>query len=388
MDEILLKIKKQKIQLNELQEAIDSEALAIKEVQGEITDIKNRMKAGYEGPGFIITSFYVIIILLAILWIGLISLGANSNIYNGSSPNTGSETILFMSPAIIAILIVIWFWRSFNDSKNNDKAALIIYENKKNKLSKSQNLPNNKREIFDSLNGEIKSLEKKYFDKLVTHFTNIYDSNQNGELDIIENSDDYIKILQTNQDKILEISEKMGVEYIDPLIKIDEKLNLKRESLNLTLKKILEPAANYDDELNIEILEQYLKKEIQTYNAILTNSLFMVSSLIANDRITFRKIYEKFDRLNMFNSNYENQTIELLSNVNKNLVQLLSDIDDLNQSISQSIANLAYVTEENSNKLSSQLEKVNSSIDVNTLVTGIAAYQAYKINKNTKSLRE
>ena len=74
--------------------------------------------------------------------------------------------------------------------------------------------------------------------------------------------------------------------------------------------------------------------------------------------------------------------------MNKNLVQLLSDIDDLNQSISQSIANLAYVTEENSNKLSSQLEKVNSSIDVNTLVTGIAAYQAYKINKNTRSLRE
>ena len=386
MDEILLKIKKQKIQLNELQEAIDSEALAIKEVQGEITDIKTQMKAGYEGPGFIITSFCVIIILLAILWIFTLYMASGFEA-NGRA-NTGSETILFMSPAIIAILIVIWFLRSFNDNKNNDKAALIIYENKKNKLSKSQNLPNNKREMFDSLNGEIKSLEKKYFDKLVTHFTNIYDSNQNGELDIIENSDDYMKILQTNQDKILEISEKMGVEYIDPLIKIDEKLNLKRESLNLTLKKILEPAANYDDEVNIEILEQYLKKEIQTYNAILTNSLFMVSSLIANDRITFRKIYEKFDRLNMFNSNYENQTIELLSNVNKNLVQLLSDIDDLNQSISQSIANLAYVTEENSNKLSSQLEKVNSSIDVNTLVTGIAAYQAYKINKNTKSLRE
>lgn len=386
MDEILLKIKKQKIQLNELQEAIDSEALAIKEVQGEITDIKTQMKAGYEGPGFIITSFCVIIILLAILWIFTFYTASGFEV-NGRA-NTGSETILFMSPAIIAILIVIWFLRSFNDNKNNDKAALIIYENKKNKLSKSQNLPNNKREMFDSLNGEIKSLEKKYFDKLVTHFTNIYDSNQNGELDIIENSDDYMKILQTNQDKILEISEKMGVEYIDPLIKIDEKLNLKRESLNLTLKKILEPAANYDDEVNIEILEQYLKKEIQTYNAILTNSLFMVSSLIANDRITFRKIYEKFDRLNMFNSNYENQTIELLSNVNKNLVQLLSDIDDLNQSISQSIANLAYVTEENSNKLSSQLEKVNSSIDVNTLVTGIAAYQAYKINKNTKSLRE
>jgi hypothetical protein len=292
-----------------------------------------------------------------------------------------------MSPGIIAILVVIWYIRASNSEKRYDKAILRDYENKKNKLSKSQDATNN-NEMFNSLNGEVKSLEKKYFDKLVTHFTNIYDSNKNGELDIIENSDDYMKILQKNQDKILEISEKMGVEYIDPLVKIDEKLNLKRESLNLTLKKILEPAANYDDEINIEILDQYLRNEIQTYNVILTNSLFMVSSLIANDRITFRKIYEKFDSLNMFNSNYENQTIKLLSNVNRNLVQLLSDIDDLNQSISQSIANLAYVTEESSNKLSSQLEKVNSSIDLNTLVTGITAYQAYKINKNIKSLKE
>ena len=129
----------------------------------------------------------------------------------------------------------------------------------------------------------------------------------------------------------------MGVEYIDPLVKIDEKLKLKKESLNLTLKKILEPKKNYDDKANIEIFEKFLKEEIQTYNVILTNSLFMASSLIANDRITFRRIYEKFDKLDMFNSNYENQTIELLSNVNENLVQLLTSIDNLNESISQSI---------------------------------------------------
>ena len=46
-----------------------------------------------------------------------------------------------------------------------------------------------------------------------------------------------------------------------------------------------------------------------------------------------------------------------------------------------------YVTKENSNELTSQLERVNSSIDLNTLVTGINAYQSYKTNKNTKHLR-
>jgi hypothetical protein len=76
-----------------------------------------------------------------------------------------------------------------------------------------------------------------------------------------------------------------------------------------------------------------------------------------------------------------------LSNVNENLVELLTKIDNLNQSISDEIASFRYVTEENSNELTSQLEKVSSSIDLNTLVTGINAYQSYKTNKNTKHLR-
>ena len=113
----------------------------------------------------------------------------------------------------------------------------------------------------------------------------------------------------------------------------------------------------------------------------------MVSSLIANDRITFRRIYEKFDKLNMFNSHYENQTIQLLNDVNENLVRLLTKIDNLNNSISASIANMNYITEKNSKELSGQLEKVNSSIKLNTFIAGVNAYQNYKTNKNTKSLR-
>ena len=36
--------------------------------------------------------------------------------------------------------------------------------------------------------------------------------------------------------------------------------------------------------------------------------------------------------------------------------------------------------------LSENLNSIESSIDLNTLVTGIGSYQMYKINKNTKSL--
>jgi len=53
--------------------------------------------------------------------------------------------------------------------------------------------------------------------------------------------------------------------------------------------------------------------------------------------------------------------------------------------------NLSYVTQESfeelNNSVINQLKEVESSINTNDLLTGIQAYQLYKINKNTKGLR-
>jgi len=381
MDAILLEIKNKKVRLGQLHEARAIDARNIIEIQKHITELQIDIEENNYGQlGWLASLFWLSIGILGALWIRFcfLALGTGNNA-------DYIMTAIFCLPGILVVWFVIYVMRDATSSRNQDKSNLLDLEKKINVLSESQDTTK-KEKNFNLLKREIESLEKKYFEELVTHFTKIYDHNKNGKLDILENSDDFLKLLQENQDKILNISEKMGVEYIDPLVKIDEKLKLKKESLNLTLKKILEPKKNYDDKANIEIFEKFLKEEIQTYNVILTNSLFMASSLIANDRITFRRIYEKFDKLDMFNSNYENQTIELLSNVNENLVQLLTSIDNLNESISQSIADLSYVTEENSNELSIQLKKVNSSIDLNTLITGIGAYQNYKTNKNTKHL--
>ena len=39
-----------------------------------------------------------------------------------------------------------------------------------------------------------------------------------------------------------------------------------------------------------------------------------------------------------------------------------------------------------STSINKQLSFINSSVDLNTIITGINPYQSYKINKNTKSL--
>ena len=173
-------------------------------------------------------------------------------------------------------------------------------------------------------------------------------------------------------------------DYIHTLVKIDDKLNTKKQSLNLLLQKIFQYNDGFDEENNIEVFEKGLKAEIHSYNILLANSLYMVSSLISNDRITFRKIYEKFDKLNIFNSHYENQSLSLLRDLNQNLRQMIVAIGDLNQNVTSAIEDLTFVTEQNTRMLSEQLNSINSGINVSNLISAVNTYQTYKIKDSLK----
>ena len=63
----------------------------------------------------------------------------------------------------------------------------------------------------------------------------------------------------------------------------------------------------------------------------------------------------------------------------------------MEQNIVNELSRLSYVTQESfedlNSSVTSQLKDVESSINTNNLLTGIQAYQLYKINKNTKGLR-
>ena len=59
----------------------------------------------------------------------------------------------------------------------------------------------------------------------------------------------------------------------------------------------------------------------------------------------------------------------------------------MNASITSAIEDLTFATQENTEKISKELKSIDSSINFNTLVASINAYQNYKTNKNTKSLR-
>jgi len=65
----------------------------------------------------------------------------------------------------------------------------------------------------------------------------------------------------------------------------------------------------------------------------------------------------------------------------------------MEKAIVSNLDNLSYVTQQSfgrlSNSIEGQLTSINSSIKFNTLITGIGAYEAYKINSTiNKSLKD
>ena len=100
---------------------------------------------------------------------------------------------------------------------------------------------------------------------------------------------------------------------------------------------------------------------------------------------TFYEIYESFDKLEMFNSNHENEVSERLKNIEGGINDLMNSIRKMENNIIGSLNNLSYVTQESysklSNSVSKELQSIDSSIGMNNLLTGINSYQTYKLRK-------
>jgi len=246
--------------------------------------------------------------------------------------------------------------------------------------------------------GDIKlKLIKTIYDKVesiindsILEFTNLkvskknifveLDKDNNGVVDIIEGDDDFMNLLKKYKEKIIENDKS----YVQKFVKVFNYLKNKRENIqNIFISlKDTRTQSSLDDEIGI------LKNQIYSYNLLLFHSINMIVSLVDDDLITFYEIYESFDKLNMFNSNWENEVSQKLTNIGDGIKDLLYSINLMETNIIHSISRLTYVTQNSFSKLSNSVEKqlssIDSSIKFNNLLTGIQTYQMYKINQNTK----
>ena len=253
----------------------------------------------------------------------------------------------------------------------------------------------------------------------------IFDKDNNGVIDIIEDANVFQLFFKKNQNII---SEK-DPSYIQKFVKVSNYLKTKSQNIQHQYNTIIEldiqsHAKNEEEDFTpIEVTtfgkevnpswcsETYpidemiglLKNQKHTYDSLLYHSLSLISSLTNNDMITFYEIYEVFDKLNIFNSNFENELSQKLSNVEEGLKEIgeglrsigqelrgvMYSIDKMENSITNQLNGLSYTMENSigdlNNSINNELKDLNSSVQANNLLTGIQVYQTYKLNRNLKS---
>jgi hypothetical protein len=253
---------------------------------------------------------------------------------------------------------------------------------------------------------------KQQLNNLKDQFNLELDKNQDGNIDLIS-CDDFMKILKINQSKIIEIDKT----YLQKFVKISSFLNTKNndiiklydefllfgimpEDLNELIKKLrskgrsihtfFEHVRSGGQLQELSKIRELIFLEIHTYESVIFHSISMITALLKNDLITFYEIFESFDKLGIFNSNWENVVSEKLSNIEDKLDDLIESIEQLDYRISNSLDSLSYTTESSFKELnksvSGQLSEIGSSLKFNNLLTGIQVYQTNKLNKSMKKL--
>jgi len=233
----------------------------------------------------------------------------------------------------------------------------------------------NKRLIKKEVEENQKKAEVQLLNDRIKEVLYELDKNQDGEIDLIEN--DFIKILNKNQNNVIQIDKN----YIHQFVKISNFIKSKRENI----QSIFSTISDTTDLLELNERVSLLKNQIHSYDLLVFHSINMIGALINGNLIVFYEVYESFDKLKIFNSNWENEVSDKLTSIDNKLDDLLYSIYNMEQNLISELSNLSYVTQESFSDLNysiiDQLKEVGSSINTNNLLSSIQTYQLYRLAK-------
>ena len=200
------------------------------------------------------------------------------------------------------------------------------------------------------------------------------DTNGDGNVDLAD-TETLNNLLLKHQAKIIEVDKN----YIQKFVKIISYLKQKKVNTQKIFETIRE--TKNEEELNERI--NLLRNQIHIYNLLVFHTISMITALVESDFITFYEIYECFDQLSVFNSNWENEISSKLDEIGTGISELLYSIYQMEKNVVNVINKLTYVTQNGFSKLNStistDLTSINSNLKFNNLLTTIQNYQTYNL---------
>lgn len=128
-----------------------------------------------------------------------------------------------------------------------------------------------------------------------------------------------------------------------------------------------------------DLMKPSLENQIKTMEFYRNMAVVMIVFYLDDKKIRYFELYEAFEKLGVFDSTWQKNVLNKLDNIEIRLTQMSNQLTELNQnfiSLSESSENIVL-----------ELKEINSSVMTNNMLQAITAYQTWRINKNTKSLR-
>jgi hypothetical protein len=187
-----------------------------------------------------------------------------------------------------------------------------------------------------------------------------FDADGNGVLDLVEAEDDFKNLVRHHQKSITELDPV----FVQQFVKIATYHKTKRGNL----QDLFSTMGTEDAGRRLMALADALENGIHAYNITSARSIQMVVSLVEGDLMTFYEIYEAFDKLHIFNSQWETEVARELSTVNANLDSVVGKMTEVEATIIHGFAHLSAISVEATAIVATQLDHINSKLGYQNLV--------------------
>lgn len=232
-------------------------------------------------------------------------------------------------------------------------------------IQKELNTQNNTQsEIIDSLNN--------------------LDVDNDGIPDVLEEVPDLMELLEVNQDKLID---KEHIKEIVRLIINNEKKCVGLKELYLDINGLLKK-----EKLNVtELKDVYddLNDGIVSYQMVVLSIVSLITSSSSNKPVQYYKEYELLESLGLFQSTWEKEISRKLDQLDGSLKEIINSIGKMERniisSLSSNVNRIIHGIEGLEKSVNLSLKSVDSSISLNTFVTGIQSYQTSQLHKKLNS---
>lgn len=256
---------------------------------------------------------------------------------------------------------------------------------KEKKIKKADNLAKKLSEIQEIKIIDISDYKKIIIDNEKTILEKGGDNQLFSFMKINTFLNDYRGRIISDQSGLKEV---LDINWLKSRIESEEK----RNDLDKTLENLEDSLARmegrkttgFDSSVNSlfelgDLMKPSLENQIKTMEFYRNMAVVMIVFYLDDKKIRYFELYEAFEKLGVFDSTWQKNVLNKLDNIEIRLTQMSNQLTELNQnfiSLSESSENIVL-----------ELKEINSSVMTNNMLQAITAYQTWRINNNTKSLR-